>query len=327
MSRQQSTIPSKPLANWLFFVASMVLAMAVIGAITRLTESGLSMVEWRPLIGTLPPLSAEEWQRVFDLYRETPEYQKKNFGLTLDEFKQIFFWEWFHRLWGRLIGLAYALPLLYFWITKKIPDGYKSKLLLGLFLGGAQAVMGWYMVESGLVDRPDVSHYRLAAHLSLAFVIFAYILWLAFDMKGNKAGNATFCLKRHAWITLGTTAVTIVWGAYVAGLNAGLVYNTWPKMGPHWIPPELNSFFSIFEDPVSVQFTHRWLAIIAFAVILSFAYRIKSFALALIAFVQVGLGIATLLMNVPITLAALHQLNAFLLIGVLIFHMHALRRG
>ena len=237
------------ISNWLFFTAFMVFSMAIIGAITRLTESGLSMVEWRPLIGALPPLSEAEWQRVFDLYRETPEYQKKNFGMDIDEFKTIFFWEWFHRLWGRMIGVVYALPLFYFWLRKQIPDGYKLKLFLGLILGGMQGVMGWYMVESGLIDRPSVSHFRLAAHLSLAFIIFGYLLWVAFDLREIRASEkTTFCLRRHGWTSLVLLAITIIWGAYVAGLDAGMVYNTWPLMGTQLIPHELTSFILIFND-------------------------------------------------------------------------------
>lgn len=314
-------------SNWLFFTAFMILAMAVIGAITRLTESGLSMVEWRPLIGALPPLSEAEWQRVFDLYRETPEYIHKNAGMTIDEFKLIFFWEWFHRFWGRLIGLVYALPLAYFWVRKQIPEGYKLKLFIGLILGGLQGLMGWYMVQSGLIDRPSVSHFRLAAHLTLAFVIFCYVLWLALDLRGCKAGNASFCLKRHGWITFGFITITIIWGAYVAGLDAGLVYNTWPRMGPHWIPPELQSLTSIFIEPVSVQFTHRWIAIITAFVVFSFAYRIKSFALAGMVFLQVGLGIATLISMIAIPLAAMHQAGAFILGAIMIYEMHKLRKA
>jgi len=317
----------KAISNWLFFVAAMVLTMAVIGAITRLTGSGLSMVEWRPLIGTLPPMSDAEWQRVFDLYRESPEYQKKNFGLSMAEFKNIFFWEWFHRLWGRLIGVAYALPYLYFLIRKQILDGFKLKLFIGLVLGGLQGLMGWYMVKSGLVERPSVSHFRLAAHLGLAFVIYAYLLWLAFDIRSLKATAGTFCQKRHGWSAFIILGITIVWGAYVAGLDAGLVYNSWPKMGPHWIPPELSSLVSIFTDPVAVQFTHRWLAIIAAFFVLTFAARVKSFALACMVVLQVFLGIVTLLTQVNIHVAATHQFGAFILVGLMVYHMHRLRRG
>ncbi len=327
MSISQVKTSHKSISNWLFFVAFLVLAMAVIGAITRLTESGLSMVEWRPLIGAFPPLNEAEWQRVFALYQESPEYQKKNFGLTLDEFKQIFFWEWFHRFWGRLIGVTYALPYVYFLITKKIPKGFKLKLFLGLILGGLQGIMGWYMVKSGLVDRPSVSHFRLASHLGLAFIIYAYLLWLAFSIRNFKATQGTFCQKRHGWIAFASLGITIIWGAYVAGLDAGLVYNTWPKMGMHWIPPELSSLTSIFIDPVAVQFTHRWLAIIAAFFVLSFAWRVKSIALAVMIFIQIGLGIATLLTQVHIHIAATHQFGAFILVGLMVYHMHRLRRG
>lgn len=300
--------------------------MAIIGAVTRLTESGLSMVEWRPLIGALPPLSESEWNRVFTLYQQTPEYQKINVGMELEEFKNIFFWEWFHRLWGRMIGLVYALPLAYFWISKKIPDGFKGKLIIGLVLGGLQGVMGWYMVKSGLVDRPSVSHFRLAAHLSLAFIIFGYLLWIGFDLCSNKAANASFCLKRHGWIAFAFVFITIIWGAFVAGLDAGLIYNTWPKMGPHWIPPELSAFVNIITEPVSVQFTHRWIAIVTALVVLSFAWRIKSFPLTGIVFLQVGLGIATLISQAAIPLAATHQAGAFILGGILLYTLHGLRR-
>lgn len=317
---------ARHISNWLFFTAFMVFSMAIIGAITRLTESGLSMVEWRPLIGALPPLSDAEWQRVFDLYRETPEYQKKNFGMELDEFKTIFFWEWFHRLWGRMIGIVYALPLFYFWIRKQIPTGYKSKLIIGLILGGSQGVMGWYMVESGLVDRPSVSHFRLAAHLSLAFIIFGYLLWVAFSLRGIKSDHTSFCLKRHGWISLVLLSITVIWGAYVAGLDAGMVYNTWPMMGTQWIPNELTGMMSIFNEPVSVQFIHRWIAVIAAIMTLTFAYRVTSFPLAGMVFLQVGLGIATLISQVAIPLAAMHQGGAFILIGLMIFQLKKLHR-
>lgn len=312
--------------NWLYFTAFMVFAMAVIGAITRLTESGLSMVEWRPLIGTIPPLSQEEWERVFNLYRETPEYQQKNFGMTLDEFKYIFFWEWFHRFWGRMIGLVYALPLAYFWIRNKIPEGYKSKLLIGLFLGAGQAVMGWYMVMSGLIDRASVSHYRLAAHLSLAFVIFSYLLWLAFSLKDEKSKNVATgkYLIPQGWATMAILGITIIWGAFVAGLDAGLVYNSWPDMGGRLIPLELKSFAGIFFEPVSVQFFHRWIAIVTAIIVFAFAYRIKSFALAGMIWVQVGLGIATLLTQVYIPLAALHQAGALVLLAIMTYHLQRL---
>ena len=334
------------ISNWLFFTAFMVFAMAVIGAVTRLTGSGLSMVEWRPLIGALPPLHETEWSRVFALYQDTPEYQYKNFDMNLDEFKTIFFWEWFHRLWGRLIGVVYALPLFYFWARQQIPEGYKTKLLIGLILGGSQAVMGWYMVASGLVDRPSVSHFRLAAHLGLAFIIFSYLLWLAFDLCGTQPSfrrrsestkNSTqdsvlqrdnaynFCLKRHGWISFALLALTIIWGAFVAGLDAGMVYNTWPKMGAHWLPQELTALSLIFNEPVSVQFVHRWIAIIAGISVITFALRVKNIALAGMVLLQIGLGIATLLSQVHIHLATTHQAGAFILVSLIIHQLHKMR--
>lgn len=318
---------NKQISNWLFFTAFTVFAMAIIGAITRLTESGLSMVEWRPLIGALPPLNEAEWNRVFALYQESPEYQNKNFGMDLAEFKNIFFWEWLHRLWGRAIGIIYALPLIYFWIRGHIPAGYKLKLFIGLILGGLQGLMGWYMVKSGLIDRPSVSHFRLAAHLSLAFIIFAYLLWLGFSLRNNTQVASSFCLKRHAWMAMGFITITIIWGAYVAGLDAGLVYNNWPMMGENWIPPELQSWISIFNDPVGVQFTHRWIAIITGLIVLNFAYRIKSIGLTAIVLIQVGLGIATLLTQVAIPLAAMHQAGAFILTGLMIFQLQNLHKN
>ncbi len=320
-------LQNRALYFWLFGVAFMVFAMAVIGAVTRLTESGLSMVEWRPLIGTLPPLNEAEWNRVFALYQESPEFQKKNIGMNLTEFKNIFFWEWLHRLWGRLIGAAYAIPLFYFWIKKLIPQGYKLKLFIGLILGGLQGLMGWYMVKSGLIDRPSVSHFRLAAHLVLAFIIFAYLLWLAFSLKNKVQETSSFCLRRHAWITMAFITITIIWGAYVAGLDAGLVYNNWPMMGPYWIPPELQSFISILIDPVSVQFTHRWLAMITSIIVLGFAYRIRSLTLTGMVVLQIGLGIVTLLSQVAIPLAAMHQAGAFILVGLMISQLQKLYRN
>jgi cytochrome c oxidase assembly protein subunit 15 len=320
-------INARPIISWLYFTAFAVFAMAVIGAITRLTESGLSMVEWHPLMGALPPLNETEWNRVFALYQETPEFQKKNFGMELEQFKSIFFWEWLHRLWGRMIGIIYALPLLYFWARKQIPEGYKLKLLIGLILGGLQGLMGWYMVKSGLIDRPSVSHFKLAAHLSLAFIIFSYLLWIAFSLRNPTPITSSFCLKRHGWIALFFVFSTVIWGAFTAGLDAGLIYNTWPMMGPHWIPPELSTFTNIFTNPVSVQFTHRWVAVLTSIIVLGFAYRVKSFPLSGMMFLQIGLGIATLLSHVVIPLAALHQAGALILTVLIIYHLQKLCRN
>jgi cytochrome c oxidase assembly protein subunit 15 len=323
-----STTPHKNIQNWLFFTAAMVFAMAVIGAITRLTESGLSMVEWKPLIGAIPPLNEAEWNRVFDLYQQTPEFQHKNSWMGLEDFKNIFFWEWFHRLWGRLIGLVFALPLLWFWIKKQIPQGYGLKFLGLLALGGSQGALGWYMVKSGLIDRPDVSHFRLAAHLGLALFIYVLLLWCAFDFFPRKvdASPSTFCQKRHGWVAFAFIATTILWGAFVAGLDGGMLYNTWPKMDTYWIPPEVTGLFAILHDPGAVQFFHRTIAIVTMAVVLSFGWRMKNFPLMLMVFFQVGLGIATVLTQVVIPIAALHQAGALILLGLMVKQMHALHR-
>ena len=321
-----STHPHRPVILWLYVTAGFVFAMAVIGAITRLTESGLSMVEWRLLIDTIPPLSQAEWERVFALYKTTPEFIHKNSWMGLEDFKRIFFWEWFHRLWGRLIGLVYALPLVYFWLRGRIPAGYKGKFLFLLALGGLQGFMGWFMVESGLVDEPAVSHYRLAAHLSLAFIIFCVLLWYAFDLTGApRSERGTTCQQRHGWFALGVLAITIVWGAFTAGLDGGMIYNTWPKVDQNWVAPEIFLPFGWLENAGGVQFVHRWLAIAALALIVSFAWRRKDVALTGMAFFQVALGIATVLTQVNIPVAAAHQAGALILLALMMRQLHEMR--
>lgn len=337
----KSEIQSNPLANthstysgrhnnaiatWLFSVAGVVFLMIIVGAITRLTESGLSMVEWRPLIGFIPPLNDADWQKVFDLYKATPEFQKKNFWMGIDDFKQIFFWEWFHRVIGRLIGLVYALPFFYFLIRRQIPKGYVLKLFGLLLLGGAQGFMGWYMVQSGLIDRPSVSHYRLAAHLSLAFLILCLLVIYGLSLKGYKR-TPSRALHIHGWITLAFLIPTIFWGAFVAGLDAGLIYNEFPKMGDGLIPPEMwhlsPAWINLFENIPSVQFVHRWLAMTTALVILSlWAHALRTgkatgifHTLAAIVCVQIILGILTLLSGVNIVLATAHQGGAAILLA------------
>lgn len=321
-------LPYKNIRNWLFFTAFMVFAMAIIGAITRLTESGLSMVEWKPLIGAIPPLSEAEWNRVFALYQQTPEFIQKNSWMEIEDFKKIFFWEWLHRLWGRVIGLVFALPLLWFWIRGQIPTGYKAKFIGLLILGGAQGAMGWFMVVSGLNDVPAVSHFRLAAHLGLALLVFVLLLWMAFDFVPKKPKakiNGTFCQKRHGWIAFAFIAVTIIWGAFVAGKDGGMLYNTWPKMDAHWMPPEvITSFYSFMNDPGALQFFHRWIAVLTMLVTLSFAWRMKNPHIAGMVVLQVGLGIATVLTQVHIHVAATHQAGAIILLGLMTKQLHDL---
>ncbi|MEK9660445.1 MAG: COX15/CtaA family protein [Alphaproteobacteria bacterium] len=328
---------------WLFCCAAMVFAMVVIGGATRLTESGLSMVEWRPLIGFLPPFSESEWQRVFDLYRQTPEYQKINHGMSLAEFKTIFWWEFVHRLWGRLIGVVFLLPFLWFLLHGRIAWRLAPRLALLFVLGGAQGALGWYMVKSGLVDQPDVSQYRLTAHLSLALLIFAALLWFAMALTLSPppaiADRRLDTVRRLANATLVLIALTIVAGGFVAGTNAGLTYNTFPLMDGRLVPAGYMAeglTVAPFEDIATIQFHHRVLAIATLAVTLAAWWqtrwlvltprgRLAAAALGGMAVIQVGLGIATLLLAVPIPLGVAHQGGAVLLLSAALwlrFELH-----
>jgi cytochrome c oxidase assembly protein subunit 15 len=324
------------LSYWLFFNALMVLAMAVIGAITRLTESGLSIAEWKPLAGTLPPLNLTEWERVFSLYRETPQYEQLFKGMSLAEFKGIFWWEWIHRFWGRLIGLTFALPLAVFWLKGWLTPWLKRRALLLLTLGAAQAFMGWFMVSSGLVDVPSVSHYRLAAHLSLALLIFSLLLWTSWQVAESEKRDASFCLRRHGWVGLALLATTIVWGAFVAGMDAGKIYNEWPLMGGHLLAAEALDYQPLWhnftKNHAMVQFTHRWLAIFTALFLLAFAWRVRRLAprpalgVAIMCFIQPLLGIITLLYAVPVSLGALHQAGGIVLLAFTLRTIYAMQR-
>ncbi len=318
---------TRSLETWLLLSAIMIFVMALIGAVTRLEEAGLSITEWNVITGALPPLSTAAWQAAFAKYQATPEFAARHFWMELDDFKYIYFWEWLHRLWGRLIGLVYALPLIYFWVRGQIPGGYKLPFLGLLGLGAAQGFVGWYMVQSGLLDRPDVSHFRLSIHLGLAAFIFATLIWVRRGLTMNRTlvsvpVTPSFCLLRHGWAAMLAVAVTVVWGGFVAGLDAGKIYNTWPHMGYGLIPIELldppSVFLVLAEHPAGVQFMHRWLAILAAMLVLSFAWRVKSWPLAILIIAQVGLGLATLLTVVWIPAAAAHQAGAFLVIAAMV---------
>ncbi len=335
---------TRPIAVWLLLCAGMVFAMAVIGAITRLTESGLSMVEWKPLIGILPPLSEAEWNRVFDLYRETPEFRIYNAWMDLEGFKRIFFWEWFHRLWGQLIGFVFLLPFVWFVVRGQVPRALAPRLV-GLFLlGGLQGVIGWFMVMSGLVDQPHVSHYRLALHLGVAILIYGALVRVALGILDPNplAGwrPEAGVLRRHARWALGFVAVTIVWGAFVAGIRAGFAYNTFPLMAGHVVPPEVWNltpwWINAFENTAAVQFLHRVLALVTGAVVLVLAWRVWAAGLpggagrvaAMLGgmvVVQIALGVATLLTKVAIPVAAAHQGGALLVVGLLVWLLHELK--
>jgi cytochrome c oxidase assembly protein subunit 15 len=315
---------------WLIIMCIMVFAMVMIGGITRLTDSGLSMVDWRPLVGAIPPLNEVEWLKVFNDYKNFPEYQKINSGMTLSEFKFIFFWEYFHRLWGRLIGLVFILPFSYFWIRGKLSPNLKPKLITALILGGSQGLMGWYMVKSGLVDRPDVSHFRLAAHLGLAFLIISYISWIIFGLTEKKEMNLIFHKRVHKLLVIFLCLVSfqVVYGAFVAGLDAGVGYNTFPKMGRNWIPDAIFSYPTLISDflenRVMIQFVHRaggWI-IFLFSFVLIFhkkkiinPFQNKSLKLIIaMIHIQFILGVLTIVYSVPLSAALLHQLGACVLL-------------
>lgn len=324
--------PHAALRNWLLLCCFMVLAMAVVGAVTRLTESGLSITQWKPVTGALPPLNAEDWQQEFDLYKASPEFASKHFWMGLEDFKKIYVWEWSHRLLGRAIGIVFALPLLWFAMRKKIPAGYGWKFIGLLLLGGAQGVMGWYMVKSGLVDRPSVSHFRLAAHLGLAVLIFSFMWWVALDfMKKPATGAVSKGLLMHGWGMLGCLALTMIWGAFTAGLDGGMIYNTFPKMDAHWIPPELTFnapvWVNALHAPAAVQFVHRGLAMFTGLGLIAFGLRTKDIGLTAMVFAQIGLGILTLLSQVMIPLAALHQAGAIILLALLLRRLHIIKHS
>ncbi len=327
----------RAIANWLFFVAALVVAIVAVGGITRLTESGLSITEWKPVSGVLPPLSEAQWLIEFEKYRQIPEYQQINRGMSLDEFKFIFFWEYLHRVIARFIGLAFALPLAWFWAKGMIPSGFKPRLVGLLALGGLQGVIGWWMVASGLVERTDVSHFRLAAHLLLALFVLASLLWTARDML-NLARNPAAPRARLTPFTLAVGAVLFVqllFGAFVAGLNAGLVTDQWPLMNDRFFPADefaMRSFWdAIVNDPYVLHWIHRWWAWVAFAALVMLAIRVKksgerSTAIAIHALlgIQILLGIATVMSGVEITLAVLHQVVGALLVGATTWGAHRL---
>lgn len=300
--------------------------MAVIGAITRLTESGLSITRWEPIKGILPPLNDAAWTDAYELYKATPQYAGIHDGMDLQEFKGIYFWEWIHRLWGRLIGLAFALPLLIFWIRGMIPKGFKLPLLGILALGGLQGFIGWFMVQSGLEPgQVSVSPYRLALHLGLALIIYSCVLWQILRLNNDRFllfKPYSWCLHRHGLFTLGFLSVTIVWGAFTAGLDAGKIYNSFPLMDGYIIPPDFNAIEpwlkNITANPAAVQFVHRMLATITLILTTVFAWRCRdvnktlSISLGAIMGLQYGLGIITVLSGAHILPASLHQANAIM---------------
>ena len=318
---------------WLLSTIIMVILMILIGGVTRLTDSGLSMVEWRPIWGFLPPISQFEWNRVFELYMKSPEYIFKNKGMSLEEFKEIFFWEYFHRLWGRLIGIIFIIPLLFFIIVKKIPKSILSKLFLILFLGGLQGFIGWWMVKSGLVNDPTVSQYRLTIHLSNALLILSLLIWVYLDVKEG----VSQIKPDFSFFMFSILFITIIAGAFVAGMDAGLMYNEYPFMGDSLIPENYGEYELLdpFENPASAQFHHRHLALFTTLCTLFYCYKyyfesedkkVKKLSLliSIVVCSQFTLGIITLINMVPVYLGAIHQTGAVILFISLICSMHRL---
>jgi cytochrome c oxidase assembly protein subunit 15 len=317
--------------------------MVVLGGVTRLTGSGLSIVEWKPVTGILPPLSAEAWDEAFDDYRQSPEFRKVNAHMDVHDFKNIFWLEYLHRLLGRTIGIVFLLPSVFFVWKGHIRKPELPKYSLMFVLGGLQGVLGWYMVKSGLVDNPHVSQYRLVAHLVAAFVIYACMFWVALSLLYPAVDSR----ERHPWfrrsvVLTAAIAVTIVSGGFVAGLKAGKIYNTFPMMGDHWMPPGILAleplWRNFFENLATVQFDHRLLAVATFLAIVVYwaaartatlPNRVRKATNALLhtAILQVALGISTLLLFVPILLAASHQAVAMLLFTVALYLCHGLRRA
>lgn len=334
----------RQVAGWLLACCTLLFAMIVIGGITRLTRSGLSIVEWQPIVGALPPLNEAQWMETFEKYKLTPEYRQVNFGMSLEAFKGIFWWEYIHRLLGRLIGLAFFVPYLWFLLRRKLDRSYALKLGAVFVLGGLQGAMGWYMVKSGLVDDPKVSHFRLTAHLGLAFLIFACMVWIALDMlKPRLAVPSAYLhmLARVAFATMALVFVMILSGGLVAGIRAGYAYNTFPLMNGHFIPPEIMMlepwYRNFFYNMATVQFDHRLIAWMLVLIVpglwiasrhadVPARARIAATVMVAALGMQFSLGVATVLMRVPVALGTMHQGGAVLFFAAVIWFAHEVMR-
>ncbi len=328
------------IAYWLLICCALVFCMIVLGGVTRLTGSGLSMVEWEPIMGIIPPLNHIQWQNTFELYQQYPEYQHINTTMDIEGFKSIFWLEYLHRLLGRLIGIVFLLPFLFFVFKKKVDKSLAKHFIFLLFLGGLQGLLGWYMVTSGLTNDPHVSQYRLTSHLTFAVFIYLYMLWIALSILRQSRctqNNEHIGIKQASWLILTLVTITIISGGFVAGLKAGFAYNTFPLMAGSLIPDHIlvlqPAWRNFFENVATVQFQHRVLAITTFTVIASFWIYIRINAVAyfkkeanlllFFATLQVILGVSTLLLVVPTTLAALHQATAILLVSISLYTVHS----
>ncbi len=332
------------IAYWLLGVCALIFCMVVLGGVTRLTRSGLSMVDWQPIMGVIPPLNQQEWQSTFEKYQQYPEYRHVNKDMSLDEFKSIFYFEYTHRLLGRLIGLAFLLPFLYFLLRGKIRRSLIPQLVTMFLLGGLQGLLGWYMVKSGLIHEPRVSQYRLTAHLGAAMLIFGYMLWTALSLLHPEPVNRqTPGIGKLHRFSLAITALIIVMilsGGFVAGTRAGYILNTFPLMYGQFIPPGMYTmqpfYLNWFENLISVQFNHRMIAYLLLLTIPTFWFVARRYSLAnrsrriinllgLMLIVQVTLGITTLIYIVPVALGAAHQGGALVLLTLALMVNHELR--
>lgn len=327
------------LVNWLMSVAFLVFLIVIVGGITRLTESGLSITEWKPVTGALPPMNEVQWVSEFEKYKKIPEYLEINgpAGMTLTEFKFIYFWEWVHRLLGRVIGLAFALPLAWFWIKRQIPAGYHPRLMALLALGGLQGTIGWWMVSSGLSQRTDVSHFRLAVHLLTALFIMAGLIWTALDLRALAQSGVRKAarLTGFSLTILLILFIQLLFGAWVAGLNAGYVANNWPlmngKLYPEGVDWSQGAWFALTHDPFLTHFIHRWWAWVAVAALVIMARRLKKLGARRVSIAihsafgtQILLGIATVMTGMNITLAVLHQAVGALVVVSTVWGAHRL---
>ncbi len=324
---------------WLLLGCLLIFAMVLVGGVTRLTHSGLSISDYNLITGTIPPLNDVEWKKAYDLYKQFPEYQKLNSHFTLSDFKSIYFWEWLHRFIGRMIGMVFIIPFLYFLIRKKLSKSTIKKCLILLFLGAFQGFLGWYMVKSGLINRPDVSHYRLAAHLTTAFLTSAYSFWVALDLIYPKKKPSMKGLRNLIRIAFVLLIVQIIWGAFVAGLDAGFIHNHWPFMNECKLihetvyieqRPLINNFI---EGKSGVQFVHRYMAYIITGLIFLIGFKAKKAnttflqkkgiqSLILLVVLQFILGVLTLILAVPLWLGLAHQVVGFMLLGAMTFSLH-----
>lgn len=335
----------KSVIIWLLSGCLLLFIMVVVGGITRLTNSGLSMTDWHLVTDTFPPLTEESWQQAFDEYKKFPEYQKINIhnDFTLDDYQFIYFWEWFHRFIGRIIGLVFIIPFVYFLIRKRLDSSTIKKCIVLLLMGGFQGFLGWFMVKSGLIDNPDVSHFRLSLHLTFAFLTFAYTLWVALDLLYPERQTVFVSLRNTARLALTVLILQIIYGGFVAGLNAGLIHNHWPMMSEGNLMHETvlieqpTLFLNLVEGKSGVQFVHRTVAYLVVGLILFLYYKSRKFVLVtsqkrglntlvVFVFLQFILGVFTLLEQVPLWLGLAHQVMAFFLLTAMVYTLHRLSK-